>query len=166
MIKFQGTPMCQWGISNSGDAPNLFGDTFLRSAYVVYDIQNNNIAIAQTKFNVSSSDSNIQDITNSNLPGVSSTATGVEVTQTFKGNPNKPTGGNAETMTLNNEGATFSLFEVSETTTAAAATGSGSSTSRGAAAGTPVSPTTTFVSVVTLTVMVFSGLSGAFMVLL
>jgi hypothetical protein len=33
----------------------LFGDTFLRSAYVVYDIDNRQIGIAQTIFNVTSS---------------------------------------------------------------------------------------------------------------
>lgn len=48
----------------------LFGDTFLRSAYVVYDLDNLQIGIAQTVFN--STKSNIVSITtgsNGTLPG-------------------------------------------------------------------------------------------------
>ena len=52
----------------------LFGDTFLRSAYVVYDLENKQIALAQTNFNATSS--NIKLIpTGTGLPGVSHTAT-------------------------------------------------------------------------------------------
>ncbi|KFY41714.1 hypothetical protein V494_02820, partial [Pseudogymnoascus sp. VKM F-4513 (FW-928)] len=35
--------------------PILFGDTFLRSAYVVYDLANNEIGLAQTDFNAKGS---------------------------------------------------------------------------------------------------------------
>lgn len=56
-----GEPACIFGIGPSSslgeDAPILFGDTVLRSAYVVYDLQNFRIGLAQTKFN--STDSNI-----------------------------------------------------------------------------------------------------------
>ncbi|KAG9244675.1 aspartic peptidase domain-containing protein [Calycina marina] len=52
-----GTPACQLGIQAAGELPILFGDTFLRSAYVVYDLANNKIGMAQTKFNTT--DSNI-----------------------------------------------------------------------------------------------------------
>jgi len=51
-----GRPACQLGIQAAGDLPVLFGDTFLRSAYAVYDLVNNRIALAQTKFNVTDSD--------------------------------------------------------------------------------------------------------------
>ena len=50
-----GTVACQLGIQAAGDLPVLFGDTFLRSAYTVYDLVNNRIALAQTKFNVTES---------------------------------------------------------------------------------------------------------------
>ncbi|KAF2102958.1 acid protease, partial [Rhizodiscina lignyota] len=80
-----GTPICQWGILPAGDTPNLFGDTFLRSAYVVYDLQNKNIGLAQTVFNATGSD--VKDITGSSLPGATSTASGTVVTQTFSGHP-------------------------------------------------------------------------------
>lgn len=56
-----GEPACMFGISPSSslgaDAPILFGDTMLRSAYVVYDLQNYRIGLAQTKF--FSNDTNI-----------------------------------------------------------------------------------------------------------
>lgn len=49
-----GSPACMLGIgpqsSLGEDAPILFGDTMLRSAYVVYDLQNFRIGLAQTKF--------------------------------------------------------------------------------------------------------------------
>lgn len=53
----KGLDMCQFGIQNFTQAPYLLGDTFLRSAYVVYDLINNQIGIAATDFN--STDSNI-----------------------------------------------------------------------------------------------------------
>ena len=46
---------CLFGISRTGsDVPTL-GDTFLRSAYVVYDMSNNEIGLAQTDFNATES---------------------------------------------------------------------------------------------------------------
>ncbi|KAF7714869.1 Aspartic-type endopeptidase [Penicillium ucsense] len=60
-----GHPACYFGIA---PAPNnnqiLFGDTFLRSAYVVYDLERKEIAIAKTNFN--SQDSNIVEISPAN----------------------------------------------------------------------------------------------------
>lgn len=50
-----GTEACQLGIQAAGNLPILFGDTFLRSAYVVYDLANNRIALAQTDFNATGS---------------------------------------------------------------------------------------------------------------
>ncbi len=45
------TPACLFGISPAGDRISVLGDTFLRSAYVVYDLENHEIALAQTNFN-------------------------------------------------------------------------------------------------------------------
>ena len=51
---------CVFGIAPAlGDTPVL-GDTFLRSAYVVYDLANNEISLAQTDFNAT--DSNVKEI--------------------------------------------------------------------------------------------------------
>ncbi|KUI58707.1 putative aspartic-type endopeptidase OPSB [Cytospora mali] len=49
--EYRGEDACVFGIQNSSSYPYLLGDTFLRSAYVVYDLVNNQIAIAQTDFN-------------------------------------------------------------------------------------------------------------------
>lgn len=64
---------CLFGIQNSGDSlPSegarqidfaLLGDTFLRSAYVVYDLDRNEIALAQA--NLNSTDTNVQELTES-----------------------------------------------------------------------------------------------------
>lgn len=48
--KFEGQDACEFGIQNT-TGTSLLGDTFLRSAYVVYDLSNNEIGIAQTDFN-------------------------------------------------------------------------------------------------------------------
>jgi hypothetical protein len=56
----RGRPLCILGISPAGDSVSVLGDTFLRSAYVVYDLQNHQIALAQTNFNATNS--NVQEI--------------------------------------------------------------------------------------------------------
>ncbi|ATY59472.1 Peptidase A1 [Cordyceps militaris] len=59
--KHKSTPACTFGIqaqdsSNDGSVSSyLLGDSFLRSAYVVYDLENNQVAIAPTKFNATAS---------------------------------------------------------------------------------------------------------------
>ncbi|WYZ40071.1 hypothetical protein EsH8_IV_000412 [Colletotrichum jinshuiense] len=50
-----GVEACLFGIAPAGDGTNVLGDTFLRSAYVVYDIDNNEVSLAQTKYNATSS---------------------------------------------------------------------------------------------------------------
>ncbi|KAK3391926.1 aspartic peptidase domain-containing protein [Sordaria brevicollis] len=46
------TDACLFGIQERvGAGSNTLGDTFLRSAYVVFDLDNNEISMAQTKFN-------------------------------------------------------------------------------------------------------------------
>ncbi|KAK4889853.1 hypothetical protein LTR27_011366 [Elasticomyces elasticus] len=58
-----GEELCIIGISQAGESTPVLGDTFLRSSYVVYDLLNNEISLAQTYFNATNS--NIQEITNS-----------------------------------------------------------------------------------------------------
>ncbi|CAI6333983.1 unnamed protein product [Periconia digitata] len=57
----RGRPVCILGVSPAGDSVSVLGDTFLRSAYVVYDLQNNQIGLAQTNFNATGSD--VKEIT-------------------------------------------------------------------------------------------------------
>lgn len=55
-----GEQACIFGIAPAGSSTSVLGDTFLRSAYVVYDLSNNEISIANTNFN--SSDDHILEI--------------------------------------------------------------------------------------------------------
>ena len=51
-ITFQnGEEACLFGIAPAQGGMSVLGDTFLRSAYVVYDLANNEISLAQTNFN-------------------------------------------------------------------------------------------------------------------
>jgi hypothetical protein len=56
----RGQPICILGVGPAGNSVAVLGDTFLRSAYVVYDLENNEISLAQTNFN--STSENIQEI--------------------------------------------------------------------------------------------------------
>jgi hypothetical protein len=56
----RGQAICLLGIGPAGNSVAVLGDTFLRSAYVVYDLENNEISLAQTNFNATSQ--NIQEI--------------------------------------------------------------------------------------------------------
>jgi Eukaryotic aspartyl protease len=76
-----GSAACAFAIGAAGSDPILFGDTFLRSAYVVYDIETNIIALAQTNFDHLGS-SNVKEISGGQIPGVSLTASSVTVQQT------------------------------------------------------------------------------------
>jgi hypothetical protein len=82
-----GQTVCQLGIQPAGSDPTLFGDTFLRSAYAVYDLENNKIALAQTDFNATGS--NIVPFASKGAPIPSATQASNElaVTQTATGNP-------------------------------------------------------------------------------
>ena len=83
-----GSEGCLFGIvetkeqSNSGTSSFTLGDTFIRSAYVVYDIANNQISLANTNFN--STTSNVMEIgTGKNsVPNASGVASAVTVAVT------------------------------------------------------------------------------------
>lgn len=56
-----GTAACIFGVAPAGQGGiSVLGDTWIRSAYVVYDLANNEISLAQTNFN--SASSNILEI--------------------------------------------------------------------------------------------------------
>lgn len=50
-----GNTVCIFGINPAHGNTPVLGDTFLRSAYVVYDLGNNEISLAQTNFNATTS---------------------------------------------------------------------------------------------------------------
>jgi hypothetical protein len=76
---------CIWGmspqpVSTSGsETIYLLGDTMMRSGYFVFDLDTNQISLAQTNFKAT--DSNIQEI------GASGVATGLNSTATTTGSP-------------------------------------------------------------------------------
>ncbi|KAI1485477.1 aspartic peptidase domain-containing protein [Biscogniauxia mediterranea] len=83
--------VCSFGIQGS---PGLYllGDTFLRSAYVVYDLSNKQIALAPA--NLNSTRSNIVEITEeSGIPDVTGVASQVSAEQTATVLPGTDAGG-------------------------------------------------------------------------
>jgi hypothetical protein len=75
-----GSAACNFGLGPATHGePILLGDTFLRSAYVVYDLDSQQIGIAPTVFNTDSS--NIVEIGSGNVAGASSIATGASIEQ-------------------------------------------------------------------------------------
>lgn len=84
------TSSCAFGISESDDT-FLLGDSFLRSAYAVYDLDAKQVALAQAKYN--STTTSITAITSgSTVPLVSSTATAVVATSTGTVSSNEKSG--------------------------------------------------------------------------
>ena len=171
-----GEPICSFGIAPGDPGPYILGDTFLRSAYVVFDLTNNQIAIAQTNYN--STSANISEITEATISHSSSTASGATVLLTDLGNPQTKLPA-APTGTAQNTGLivspTFRLgscssssssrggSSISPTSSSQSSSISGSSTSRsgksiaGAIAPSKLGAMAVVSGVVCLVSMVFGG---------
>ncbi|KAL9596437.1 MAG: hypothetical protein Q9219_005787 [cf. Caloplaca sp. 3 TL-2023] len=67
-----GTPACGFGVFQAENNAAILGDTFLRSAYAVFDLEEDRIALAQANPSASVTDSDIQQITKGEdgIPGV------------------------------------------------------------------------------------------------
>ncbi len=79
-VTSSGVTVCLFGIAPAGQGTTVLGDTFLRSAYVVYDLENNEISLAPTRFNASASNTvEIGTGTNS-VPGATRVANPVAAT--------------------------------------------------------------------------------------
>ncbi|KAL1311078.1 hypothetical protein AAFC00_001287 [Neodothiora populina] len=89
-------PLCILGIAPAGESTPVLGDTFLRSAYVVYDLNNNEISLAQTNFN--STSDNILEITNGSVPDATGVASAVSSVPSATG------GGRIEGPTVSSSG--------------------------------------------------------------
>ncbi|KAI1372339.1 acid protease [Hypoxylon crocopeplum] len=79
---YSGQDACQFGIQNFSSPPYLLGDTFLRSAYVVYDLVNNEIGLAPTDFNSTTSNVVAFASEGAQIPSASAAPNQAEVTQT------------------------------------------------------------------------------------
>ncbi|ROW17444.1 hypothetical protein VPNG_00946 [Cytospora leucostoma] len=86
-----GTEACLFGIAPAGSGTMVLGDTFLRSAYVVYDLANNEISLAQTNFNAT--ESNVVEIGSGSGSVPSSTEVANAVAATGIGNATPTLGG-------------------------------------------------------------------------
>jgi hypothetical protein len=126
-----GRTACRWGILPAAGNPNLFGDTFLRSAYVVYNIEGNQVGIAQTNFNVTSKQDIREISATSSLPGASGTAAGA-AQQTFSGPIFLSAGAASHTATLGVDAVSTGTFDLGSPTHKPSTGSSG--TKKGAAA--------------------------------
>lgn len=83
----RGQPVCILGVGPAGNSVSVLGDTFLRSAYVVYDLANNEISLAQTNFNATTE--NIQEIQSGagGVPNAKAVANAVSTAAVGTGGP-------------------------------------------------------------------------------
>lgn len=81
----RGVAVCILGIVQADSSTAVLGDTFLRSAYVVYNLDGNTISLAQTNFNATGS--SIQEITSSStIPGATVVTNAVSTLAVSGGN--------------------------------------------------------------------------------
>ena len=96
-----GERACAFGIFSTTGHVAILGDTFLRSAYVVYDLENNEISLAQTVFNTTSED--VESITTSGgaVPGAVKVSDPVDVNTGSTSNlPNSPNAASVATSSI------------------------------------------------------------------
>ena len=141
--------ICSWGLMSSGTGPILLGDSFLRSAYVVYDSDNNQIGMAQTNFNAT--DTNVVEISGSSIPGATKTASAATATQTFSGIPQ-------ETDAATKTGSTQATAPHGSPTFNICVSGTGKAKGAGFAVGPPrIEVTTVITGFVLLLSLAFGG---------
>jgi hypothetical protein len=117
----RGRPLCILGVAPAMSSIAILGDTFLRSAYVVYDLDNNEISLAQTNFNATSS--NVQEIKKGTdgVPNASGVPDAVSAGPVGTGNPRiRPTG-----LPLSSTGAAMPAITANPWLGGAAALGAG-----------------------------------------
>ncbi|KAF4121760.1 Eukaryotic aspartyl protease [Geosmithia morbida] len=79
---YSGELVCEFGIQNYSTGPYVLGDTFLRSAYVVYDLDNNQVGLAATDFNSSTTDIVEFEKSGTEMPGATSATSSSNETST------------------------------------------------------------------------------------
>ena len=65
--------VCIFGIAPAGNTGSVLGDTFLRSAYVVYNLDSNEIGLAQTKFNATGTADYVEISAGNGVPSATGT---------------------------------------------------------------------------------------------
>ena len=125
-----GEQVCSIGVDQVGSDLSgsiILGDTFLRSAYVLYDLDNKVIALANTNFNATSSAITMLP-SGTTIPGVSSVATEAAATAAATGVP-APGGAGTSAAGSTIPPAGTPTFALGSAATAASTGGSGGSTS-------------------------------------
>ncbi|KAH8585437.1 aspartic peptidase domain-containing protein [Bisporella sp. PMI_857] len=79
--------VCILGVMSASEEPYILGETFLRSAYVVYDLKNHLIALAQTNFDSTTSSIIDFEATQTAIPLISGVASVPPITETGTGRP-------------------------------------------------------------------------------
>jgi Eukaryotic aspartyl protease len=82
------TNPCALGIQDGDPGPYILGDVFLRSAYIVYDLKNNIIGIAQTNFGSTTTNVIEFQASATSIPNVSGVAISTNVNPTNTGKKN------------------------------------------------------------------------------
>jgi hypothetical protein len=153
---------CQLGIQAAGDLPILFGDTFLRSAYVVYDLANNRIGLAQTDFNATGSNVVPFPSFGAPIPSATSAPNEAQVTQTATGVPR--VGGATATGNGGNGAPTYNPTATGLSAASGfTSTPTGSSKKNAATGPEPFAWSKVFMGIITLSLMGVGG--GAFTLL-
>ncbi|EPS32969.1 hypothetical protein PDE_07930 [Penicillium oxalicum 114-2] len=134
--RWEGLPSdeCLFGIKPGQPGFSLIGDPFMRSAYIVYDLDNNEISLAQAKFN--SGDDDIHEIgTGSDaVPGAKKVASAVSSATGNGPNPTEvPDSSEATPTIVVTESATQTAAKDSPTGPTGTGTAPASSTSSGLA---------------------------------
>ncbi|KAH9888649.1 aspartic peptidase domain-containing protein [Xylariomycetidae sp. FL2044] len=138
--------VCSFGMQPSSSY-YLLGDTFLRSAYVVYDLTNKEIALAPA--NLNSTESNVIEITSaSGIPNVSGVASQATVAST------------ATSAATASSSSSSSQGDDTETPTAATVTSATSSADQTGSAGAKAVPVPNWEVVVVAGIAGLSGLMG------
>lgn len=168
-FKFHSTGQvaCELGFEAAQGRPILLGDTFLRSAYVVYDLDNNEVSIAQTNFN--SGQQNVLEIqagprgvpsvaSTASMASISQTATGVQTVQTagIGGSPTQDLGSVASSLVAGTGAPPLAAFTTAQYT---------GPTGEGSAAGLQV-PLADFEGLAVCALMMAFAIVGSGMVLL
>lgn len=95
---------CIFGIALAEGSTAVLGDTFLRSAYVVYDLANNEISLAQTNFNATGSHVSEIGTGTASVPGAMPVSNAVQAAVSQAGGAR--IGGPSGTITGGSSGAT------------------------------------------------------------
>jgi hypothetical protein len=115
---------CIFGLAYSDPGVNLMGDPFLRGAYVVYDLANNEISLANTDYD--GGDDDILEIGTGTAAVPGATLMPSAVTSATGNGPNEPTG--VSSSSGSHSGGTTATSYVTATTTETTESGGASST--------------------------------------